>query len=102
MLLGLFYLGSPDRGTGAIVVLAFENGRRVGRDQLVAFQDELLVKAVAGGLVNGLAAEVTLQFVFVIVVAAERPGFAVGRELFLFVENHELGCVSRLTCLVNV
>src|SRR5256714_1659770 len=102
MLFGLFYLEAANRGAGAIAVLAFENRGRIGRDQLVAFEHKLGIKTVARRLVNGLAAEVAVKFVFVIVVAAEAQFLAVRRELFFFVQNHELRRVPSLARFAHV
>src|SRR2546423_1397138 len=101
MLLGLFYR-TADRGAGAIAVLAFENRSRARRDQLVSFQDELGIEAITGRLVNGLAAEVPVESVFVIVVAAETEFLPVRCEFFLFVENDELGRAPRLPRFAHV
>ena len=90
ILLGLFDLEPSEGGPGAIAVLASKNWGGIRRDQLVSFQDELGVKAVAGRLVNRLAAEGAIKFVFVIVIAAETQFFTVRREFFLLVEHDQL------------
>src|SRR5438067_11899691 len=66
------------------------------RDQLVIFQDEFRINRVAGGLVNLVAAEVTIAFVFVIVVAAEVEFLAIGGEFLLFIQLVELRFTPRL------
>src|SRR5947207_4860033 len=76
--------------------LAGKNRRRIGRDQLVIFQDEFRINRVTGGLVNLVAAEVTIEFVFVIVVAAEVEFLAVGGEFLLFIQHDELRFTPQL------
>src|SRR6266576_4268830 len=68
---------------GAAGKLAGENRRRVGRNDLVAFQDKLRVDGVAGGFVDLVAAEVTVELVFVIIVAPELEALAIGGQLLL-------------------
>jgi len=76
--------------------LAGKNWRRMGRDKLVAFEHELRENAVADEFINLVAAEVPPQFVFEIVVAADIQVFSIGREHFLFVQDHQLSTVPRL------
>src|SRR5437764_542525 len=90
ILFGLFYLETPGRGAGAIAILAAENRNRVRRDQLIALEDELGIKAVAGWFVNRLSAEIAVELVFVIVIAAETQLLAIRRELLLFIKHDEL------------
>src|SRR5476651_2192012 len=71
-------------------VLAFENGCRIRRDQLVVHQHELRVDAVTRRLVNVVAAEVAVELVFIIVVEAEIYLFAIGGELVVFVQHYQL------------
>src|SRR6266849_3939499 len=59
------------RRVGGTAHLAFENRRRVRRDQFVIFQDELGINSIAGRFVNFVAAEGAVKFVFVIVICAE-------------------------------
>src|ERR1700688_4316803 len=73
------------RGLGSRVHLALENGRRIGRDDFVTFQDELGIDGVAGRFVNFVATEIALEFVFVIIVAAKTKTFAIGREFLLLI-----------------
>src|SRR5205085_10207403 len=102
MLFGLFYLRPPRLGPGAIAVLTAENRNRVRRNQLVSLEHELGIKAIAGGLIDGLSAEAAIEFVFVIVIAAEIQLLAVRRELFLLIQDDELGRVPRLTRFADV
>src|SRR5205085_12550630 len=95
-------LETASGGASAIAILAFENRRRIGRDELVTFQHELGVKAVARRFVNGLPAEGAVKFVFVIVVAAEAQFLTVGCELLFFVQDDELRCAPRLARLADV
>src|ERR1022692_1168863 len=65
--------------------LALENGRRSGRDDFVTFQDELGIDCVACRFVNFVATEIALEFVFVIIVAAETKALAIGCEFLLLI-----------------
>src|SRR5207244_9509700 len=87
--LRLFDQEARRRGLGAAVVLALENRGRISRDQLIAGENELRIDAVAGRFINFVAAEVTVNFVFVIVVATERETLPIGRELLVVVQFHQ-------------
>src|SRR5205814_8104611 len=102
MLLGLLDFRGAECGPGPIAVLTLENRRRICRDQLVFFQNELLIKPVTRRLINGLAAERAPEFVLVIIVAAEAQLLPVRRELFLFVQDHEFRGGPGLTRFANV
>ena len=87
---------------GAAGKLAGENRRRVGRNDLVAFEDEFWVNGVAGGLVDLVAAEVTVELVFVIIVAPELEALAIGGQLLLLVQHYELRFAPRLPGTADV
>src|SRR5438874_8531457 len=70
--------------------LTGENRGRVGRKDLVAFQDEFWVDGVAGGLVDLVATKVTVELVFVIIVAPEIEAFAIGGQLLLLIQHNQL------------
>src|SRR6266446_6137779 len=70
--------------------LTFENRRRAGRDQLVSLQHELGIDAVTGRLINIVAAEEAIKSVFVVVVEPEVQLLAIRRELFVFIQHHQL------------
>src|SRR5438067_3397839 len=82
-------LGAPGK-------LAGKDRRRIGRYQFVVFQDEFRINRVAGGLVNLVATEVTIEFVFVIIVAAEVEFLPIRSELLFFIQHHELRFTPRL------
>src|SRR4030095_5683189 len=77
-------------------VLAFENRRRIGRDQLVTRENEFRIDAVARRLVNRVAAEVAIELVFIVVVKAEVYLFAVRRKFLVFVQHDQLRRAPRL------
>src|SRR6266850_4174999 len=60
-------------------VLTLENRHRIGRDQLVAFEDELRVDPVACRLINFVPTERAIELVFVAVVEAEIDLLPIGR-----------------------
>src|SRR5438552_8802079 len=88
--LRFFDLVSAHLGLGAPGELAGENRWRVGRNNLVALQDEFRVDGIAGRLVNVFAAEVTIELVFVIVVAPEIEALAIWGQLLLLVQHYQL------------
>src|SRR5207237_941552 len=65
--------------------LTSKNRRRIGRNYFVALQNELGIEPIARWFVNGLAAEMAEEFVFVIVVAAEFEAFTIRRQFLFFV-----------------
>src|SRR5262245_66469066 len=82
--------------------LAFEDRRRVRRDEFVPLQDELWINPIACRLVHFVATKVAIEFVFVIVVAAEFETFAVRRKFLFLIEHHHLRCAPWLTRLTNI
>src|SRR5712692_2067903 len=96
-LLRFFDLIATFRRLGTAAILTFENWRWIRRDQFVTFQDKFRIDGVAGGLVNSVAAEVAVEFVFVIVVAAELQLFAIGRDFLFFIQHYQLRRAPRLT-----
>ena len=53
---------------------------------MVALQDELRINSIARWFINLVAAKITVEFVFVIVIAAKFEAFAIGCQ-FLFSFN---------------
>src|SRR5262249_35192189 len=60
------------------------------------------INSVAGRLIHFVPAEVTVELVFVIVIAPKFEAFAVRRELLFFIEHHQLGCAPWLTWAPDV
>src|SRR5439155_9631683 len=89
-------------GLGAPGKLAGKDRRRIGRYQFVVFQDEFRINRVAGGLINLVATEVTIEFVFVIVVAAEVEFLPIRGELLFFIQHHELRFTPRLARAADI
>ena len=79
-LLGLLDVIAIILGRGATVVLAFEDRRRTHGDDLKTLHHKLGINRIACRFVDIFTREVTRQFVFVIIVAAETQLFAIGRE----------------------
>src|SRR5207244_3987208 len=75
-------------GVHSAANLAFENRRRILRDELEIFEHEFRIHAVAGWFVDGVSAEAPIKFVFEIVVRAKFPLGAIWRE-FLFLIEHD-------------
>src|SRR4029077_9847902 len=92
-----FYHVTQIRRTGVSSELAFENWRRVGGNQFVALQNKFRVNSVACRLAYPVAAEGTIELVFVIVVAPEIEAFTIWSKFLLFVQHHQLRCAPRLT-----
>src|SRR5262249_7515330 len=82
--------------------LASENWCRVRGNEFVAFQHELRIDPIARGLIDFVAAEITVEFVFVIVVATELETFAVRRKFLFFIKHHQLCCAPWLTRATDV
>src|SRR5207249_9600284 len=74
-------LGAPGK-------LTRENRWRAGGDELVTLEDKLRINGVAGGLVNLVAAEVTVEFVFVIIIAPEIEALPIRSQLLLFIQHY--------------
>src|SRR5438094_6190290 len=66
------------------------------------FQNKLRVNRVAGRLVNLVAAEVAVKFVFVVVVAAEVEFLAVGREFLFFIQHDKLRFAPGLSWAADI
>ena len=77
-------------------------GGRIGRNQFVAFQDELRKKTIADQLVNLIVAEIASELIFVVVVAPDVQLFAVGCELPVFVQDYQLRRAPRLPGPANI
>src|SRR5215472_1493603 len=97
-----FFHDIPQVGRILAAHLASEDRRRVGGNQFIAFQNELGIDPVTGGLINFVAAEITVELVLVIVIATELEAFAVGRKFLFLIEHHQLCCAPRLTRLADV
>src|SRR5437867_10169309 len=76
--------------------LTFKDRRRIGGDQFVPLQNELGINSIARRLVNLVAAEIAVEFVFVVVVAAELEPFAIRRQFLFFIEHDQLRGTPRL------
>src|SRR5262245_40545266 len=87
--LRLFYHVTKIFLGGVATDLTFENWRWVGGYQLVAFQNELRINSVARRLINLVAAKVTVEFIFVTVIASDIDAFAIWGKLLFFVQPHE-------------
>src|SRR4026208_1316072 len=81
---------TTDLGLCASGKLTGENRGRIGGDQLVTLEDEFRVDSVAGGLVDLVATKVTVEFVFVIIVAPEIEMFAIGGQLLFLIQHNQL------------
>src|SRR4051812_15340664 len=87
---------------GAAAHLAFENRRRIRGYQLDFLKNEFGIETVARRLVNSLAAEFAVQFVFVIVVASEVQLLAIRSEFVFFIQHHHLCSGPWLTRFAHV
>src|SRR5215470_13292922 len=93
----LFYYVTEIFRGGVAPELAFENWWRVRGYQLVALQNELRINPVARRFINLVAAEITVEFVFVIVIAAEIETLAVRGKLLFFIQHHQFCRAPGLT-----
>src|SRR5262245_29369672 len=82
--------------------LASENRRRVCGNEFIAFQNELWINSVAGRLIDFVAAEVTIELVFVIVIASDIDAFTVRREFLFLVQHHQFCRAPWLTRATDV
>src|SRR5215510_5966087 len=82
--------------------LAFEDRGRICRDKRVPLQDKLWINPIACRLIDFVTTKVAIEFVFVIVIAAEFETFAVRRKFLFLIEHHHLRCAPWLTRLTNV
>src|SRR4030095_8047586 len=87
--LRLFYHVTEIFGGGVATELTFKNWRRVHGYQLVALQNELRIDSIARRFINLVAAKVTVEFVFVVVIAAEFETLSVRGELLFFIQHHQ-------------
>src|SRR6266545_5436473 len=83
-----FYHVSEIFPSSVAAELTFENWRRVHGYELVALQNELRINSIARRFINLVAAKVTVEFVFVVVIAAEIETLAIRGELLFFVQHH--------------
>jgi hypothetical protein len=77
--------------------LAFENWRWIRGNELVALQNELWINAIACRFVNLVAAKVTVEFVFVIIIASEIETLAVRGKFLFLIQHHQFCCAPGLT-----
>src|SRR4051812_9292488 len=98
-LLGLFDLVSV---ITRAAVLAFEDRRGVGGNQLVALQDKFRINAVTGRFINLVTTEPAVEPILVIVVVSEIQLFPVRRQLLVFIQHHQLGSGPRLPGAAHV
>src|ERR1041384_6289452 len=86
-----FFDNVPQIGwIGAAAHLASEDRRRICRDDLVTLQHELWINPIARRLIHFIAAKITVELVFVVVIAADLQTLAVGRKFFFLVEHYHL------------
>src|SRR4029077_12615553 len=85
-----------------VAVLAFEDRRWVGRDQLVTLQDKFRINAVAGRFLDFVAAEPAVKPVLVVVVVPKIHLLGIRREFLVFVQHYQLSCSPRLAWPAHV